>query len=153
MLVERATHLDRPHEIAVYLSASLFGRLSAREGVNNLQDLDEPGQRRLCYIFGKQYPQDRPQRKTYESPEGMTFDSNELGTDLVARLEPAEEPDLFDPQYVPVDLSIRILDVSGEQTLTECLETGGTLTDSKIEAALRAAELAVFFALRPPGAA
>lgn len=156
MIVQRLEHTDRPNEVAVYFTADQLCKVDtaiAEEGITaGFSELPEEHQRSYCRrILDLQGGE--PKRRLVDLEGQVRLDSKELGHDLVARFETPQDPDVFDPNYQPVDFNFRVLDEEGQQAVDDFLVSPDMTNSSRIEKALNTARLVVSFCFSPPNLA
>lgn len=156
MIILRTEHNDRPNEVSVYLTQDQYDGVNMSllsSGKPAFAELSEEERRGYCRAILGLFNQDtRSQRYVVDLDDNTRLDSKELGRELVERFAEPQDPDVFDPDYYPVDFTFRILDDEGDR-LFAGITPDSDFDTPHIVRALDAARLAVQFSFNPPSLA
>jgi hypothetical protein len=157
MIVRRVECADGPNQVGVYLTADQLVNVDAvlvEQGIaDGLHDLPEERWRDYCRSILDLGRRAAPKRQVVDTEEGMRFDSDQLGYDLVQRFAPPDAADLFNPDYSPVDVSFWVFAASDRDSIDTYLADADDYSYEEIERVLSAARLVISFSLTPPNLA
>lgn len=119
---------------------------------SHLGDLSDEHRRWYCHYLLDLTCGDPKRRIAYLNSK-VRLDSDELGHDIVSRFATQQDPDLFDPDYQPVDFIFRVVDADGSKAIEDFRAAPDIANSERVEQALNAARLVVSFSLTPPNLA
>jgi hypothetical protein len=157
MITRHLKHPDRPNEVGVYLTGDQFAAINtalAKSGMaRRLDELPEERRRGYCRSILDLTRYGESERIFVDLGSNVRLDSDELGRDLVRRFATPQDPDLFDPDYVPVDFNFYVLGEDGQRTVDDFLAQPSIANSERFERVLGAARLIVAFSFTPPNLA
>lgn len=134
--------MDGQAKITVTMNPEVLSFFLDRFDVDTVQQLGREALLFLCYIatpdFIFRIAEETPggPRAVINQKDCDYIDSDELGYDIVKRLWPEEVDEdkiLFDPQYSPVNLEIRVIEVDAAADMGELRNLSTTILETIIE--------------------